>query len=57
MLAADAEASESVRGQALLKIDELKQYLTTNMSTGEPLQKSQHAFWPCTDKRVCKKSG
>jgi hypothetical protein len=44
ILAADAEASESVRGQALLKIDELKQYLTTSIPAGEPLQKANILF-------------
>jgi hypothetical protein len=43
-LAADPDASESVRGQALLKIDELKQYLISNMASTAPLQKANMLF-------------
>jgi hypothetical protein len=43
-LASDPDASESVRGQAFLKIDELKQYLSSNMAASQPLQKANMLF-------------
>lgn len=43
-LAANNEASESVRGQALLKIDELKQWISTNMPASEPLKKANMLY-------------
>jgi len=43
-LAADASASESVRGQALLKVDELRQWIGTNLPGAEPMQKANMMF-------------
>jgi len=43
-LAADPDASESVRGQALLKIDELKKYFTGKMASSQPLHKANMLF-------------
>ena len=43
-LAADPDASESVRGQVLLKIDELKQFLSSSMASAEPLKKANMLF-------------
>lgn len=43
-LAATSNTSEIVRGQALLKIDELKDYLTSKMSSAEPALKANMMF-------------
>lgn len=43
-LAANARASKIVRGQALLKIDELKGYLTANLAKSEPSLKANMLF-------------
>lgn len=43
-LAADANASEVVRGQALLQIDELKQWLSTSVATAKTEQKATILF-------------
>jgi hypothetical protein len=36
-LAANTQASESVRGQALLKVDELKQWMQSGLTSAEPI--------------------
>ncbi len=43
-LAANPNASEVVRGQALLKIDDLKQWLTISISSAVPKQKANILF-------------
>lgn len=43
-LAANSSASEIVRGQALLKIDELTQWMTANLGTAKPEQKANMMF-------------
>lgn len=43
-LAANANASEIVRGQALLKIDDLKQWLNTSLVKSAPKQKASMLF-------------
>jgi hypothetical protein len=43
-LAADSKASEVVRGQALLKIEELKEYMTSKMASAEPASKANMLF-------------
>ena len=43
-LAANANAAKSVRGQALLKIEELKVYLTTRVLTSSPTAKANMWF-------------
>ena len=43
-LAANANAAKSVRGQALLKIEELKVYLTTTVLTSSPAAKANMWF-------------
>jgi hypothetical protein len=43
-LAADNNAAKNVRGQALLKIEELKVYLTTSMLKGTPTEKANKWF-------------
>lgn len=43
-LAADATASEVVRGQALLKVEDLKEYLTSKLASSEPALKANMLF-------------
>lgn len=43
-LAANTKASKIVRGQALLKIEDLKAYLTTNLVKAEPATKANMLF-------------
>ena len=43
-LAANSSASEIVRGQAMLKVEELKEYLTSKMSSAEPSAKANMLF-------------
>lgn len=44
ILAANANASEVVRGQALLKIDDLKQWLSSSVSNAVPKRKAAMLF-------------
>jgi hypothetical protein len=43
-LAANSSASESVRGQALLKIDELEKWMISSLTTAKPVQKANIMF-------------
>lgn len=43
-LAANSSASEIVRGQALLKIDELKQWMASSLAAAKPVQKANMMF-------------
>ncbi len=43
-LAANTEASETVRGQSMLKIDELKQWMNSNLATAQVGQKATFLF-------------
>lgn len=44
ILAANANASEVVRGQALLKIDDLKQWLSSSVTSGVPKRRAAMLF-------------